>query len=357
MKPNGVTGALCASMLAMLAAGCTEDVGDCYQGGTRGLDTVLVSDHVEYAGQAIVNRACATGCHNSTISGAGRNGAPKGLDFDLVPVDATGAESVKTGDKPAYGKLDQAVINGLRERQRKVFSVRNLIWQQVKDGEMPPDGKFASFKTITSTILDSAETSPCSRGTALKELDSKQTQDLLRNWLACQAPIVESYGGPAERNPTAGVAGYQYFECSGVGPVGDGGAGDGGMSNDVVTFDKIYDTVMTDATCIGCHPSVDDSIDFSSVDIAYAKLVDDKAAKCGSKPFVTPGKPEDSFFVDLVSLDKPCPSDSKIMRMPVGPELSNAQIQLIRDWITGGALREQASIQAPFVGGLDAGVN
>lgn len=348
MKLNGVTSATCALMLAV--AGCTDDVGECFKDGKQGHDTVFTGGHVEFGGQAIINRACATGCHSSKAKGEARQGAPAGLDFDLEPVDGTGVESGTTQQGNTFGKLEQDDINGLRERQRKVFSERNLIWQQVKDGLMPPGGQFSTFKKITSMILDTDEKSPCMRGAALKDIENKATQDILRNWLACQAPIVESYGGPASVDGVDGTAGYQYLECSGSQPMGDGGMGN------AVTFETVYDTVLTDATCVGCHPSVDKSIDLSTVDIAYMNLVEDTSSQCDDKPFVKAGDPDNSFLVDLVSLDKPCTSDPSIQRMPVGSKLSNSQIQVIRDWIEGGALRESALIQAPLKLGLDAGV-
>jgi hypothetical protein len=55
-------------------------------------------------------------------------------------------------------------------------------------------------------------------------------------------------------------------------------------------------------------------------------------------------------------LDTPCPSDKSIQRMPVGGELSADQVQELRDWINGGALRSSAFIHAPsLAGGLDGG--
>jgi hypothetical protein len=355
MKFNAVTGALSALLLA--AVGCSEDVGNCYEGDMKGgHDTVLVGGHVEFGGQAILNKACATGCHSSKAEGDDRHGAPAGLDFDLEPIDATGLDTEENMNGRPFAVLAPDVVNGLRARQRKVFSERNRIWQQVRDGLMPPDGRFDGFRLFTTMITDSAEASPCTRGTALKDLESKPVQDVLRNWLACQAPIVESYGGPVEVDGTAGTAGYQYLECSGA-PPGDGGAGDGGEMPAAVSFQDIYDGVLTDATCTGCHPVVDDTIDFSSADKAFDELVNGASAACGDRAYVVPGDPDGSFLIDLISLDKPCPGKPSVQRMPLGSELSNAQIQQVRAWIEAGALREAAFVRpAPMSGGLDAGV-
>jgi hypothetical protein len=363
MKVNGVTGALSASMLAVLAlaVGCTEDVGECFSSPTdmrEGLDTVVVGGHVEYGGQAIMNRACASGCHQSTVTGEGRHGAPAGLDFDLNPVEATATTESAENDKGrTYSVLEPDAVNGLRERQRKVFTERNRIWQQVKDGLMPPDGKFEIFKKAVTSIFDSEEASPCTRGEAFKDLDAKSTQDVLRNWLACQAPIVESYGGPVEANGVAGKAGYQYLACEeGTTPEGDAGVGDAGSGGTVITIEQVWDDILDPALCSACHPAVDDSVDLTTADKAYEALVLDTAIKCAknNKPYVTPGDPSKSFIYEIVSSDTPACSQ----RMPQGGTLTAAQLKKISDWITQGAKREaDVNKSLPMSGGLDGGMN
>jgi hypothetical protein len=356
MKRNVVTGALCA--LITIATGCTEDVGDCYDGGTRGLDTVLNGGHVEYGGQAILNKACAS-CHSSLAKGKARYGAPAGLDFDLSPVPASSSTtSAENENGRAYAVLEAEAINGLRERQRKVFSERNSIWQQVRDGQMPPDGAFARFKAAVAELLDTEETAPCTRGAAFGDIDAKKTQDVLRLWLACQAPIVESYGGPVEVNGTAGQAGYQYLSCSGPQP-GDGGAGDSGMPG-ALGWDQVYDDLFGSqgaGSCTVCHTGLYPVVDVETADTAFADLVEDKEPKCGDKPYVTPGDPSKSYLVDLVTLNEPCPSRDDIMRMPQGLQpLSEDQVKELSDWIAAGATRNASLVSSPLSGGLDAGV-
>ena len=56
-------------VLASFASACSEDVGVC-EGSLEGRDTVVVNDMVLYGGQAMMNKACATGCHLSTATGA-----------------------------------------------------------------------------------------------------------------------------------------------------------------------------------------------------------------------------------------------------------------------------------------------
>lgn len=339
-----------ASMIALAASSmlaCTEDVGTCDE-PLAGKSTVLVGGVVQYGGQAIMNRACATGCHASSARGAARNGAPAGLDFDIVPISEDEAEGAPVGD--GLIGLSPAQVVGLRARQRKVFEERNRIWQQVKDGLMPPDGKFAAFRSL-SGIFRTRPEAPCVQGPAYRDLDSKRSRDVLRNWLACGAPIVEAYGSsvtePGVFDPIG--AGTQYPAC---GAIGDGGV-DGGTG---VTLEMVQAQIF-EPLCASCHPAVNGEVDLTSADSSYASLVEDDSIKCEASgaPYVTPGDPASSFLYDIVANDRPgCSS-----RMPQGGKLTAAQIKLISDWIAGGALREvdlQKARVDSLRGGLDAGL-
>jgi hypothetical protein len=316
-----------AASIVTLAVGCTEDVGACFDDGKRGLDTVVRGGHVEYAGQAIMNTACAS-CHGSNVEGAARRGAPAGLDFDLEPVDAADAEPDETASGRAYGVLASSDVEGLRSRQRTVFSERNLIWQQVKDGLMPPAGAFQSFWKLM-TIGDSDEESPCTRGESLGDIDGKSSQDLLRNWLACRAPIVESYGGPVEVNGVPGKAGFQYLACESAPTEG-------------ITLEDLMNEetgLFATALCTACHPgsAQDYPLDLSSLDMAYATLVEDQTERCDGKPYVRPNEPDQSFLIDVLTKEDP---GCDIRQMPLGGStFSESQIEQIRAWISAGALR------------------
>ncbi len=354
MKRSAVIGA--ASALLSIAAGCSEDVGDCYPGpdGQGAFITVVSADngdHVEYAGQAIINRACATGCHQSGVTGAARKGAPAGLDFDLKPVSGDDLEGAMNDAGRTFAVLPRDAINALRERQRRVFSMRNSIWAQVRDGLMPPDGVGAGFRTAVESLFKSSDASPCTRGDALQNVETKASQDLLRNWLACQAPIVESFGGPTSANGTAGVAGYQYLACD------DTGGGDGGQMSTVTLGDLMSSTGLLQTTlCSACHPALakDYPLDLSSFEKASSTLLSTRDA-CDGKPYVTPGDPDKSFLIDVVSKDDP---GCSIERMPQGGSLTTSQINQLRAWITAGApvgTAPSALIHPPLGGGLDAG--
>ncbi|MDB4988089.1 MAG: hypothetical protein JWN04_3267 [Myxococcaceae bacterium] len=357
-------------VVSLSALGCTEDVGSC-DDPLKGQDTVLVGKTIQYGGQAIINASCASGvCHSSLAKGAARHGAPAGLDFDVAPY-AEGAEKFTQGtltdsQNRVIVKLTDDAVSGLRARQRMIFEKRNEIWAQVKDGLMPPDGdQFKAYRELSIGIKDSDEASPCTGAkNAYLPITTKPTQDVLRNWLACNTPIVESNGADVAQNGVPGQAGYQYISCGST-PIGDGGAGhdggtDGGGSTAVVTLEDVQNDVFQAAACAACHPSMNPSgrkLNFSSIDLLYAALVTDTTMKCNGKPYITPGEPSKSWFYDVLSMDKPgCNTD----RMPQNlGALSTAQLKEVSDWITQGAKRasDVNKSKGALAGGLDAVLN
>lgn len=307
-------------VFSLLTVGCGEDLGRCDPDG-RGRDTVLVGGTVvQFGGQAILNTSCANGtCHTSTARGADRNGAPAGLDFDLLPVDeseAEGQDENKNGD--TIVALSKAQVSGLRGRQQKVVELRDSIWQQVRDGMMPPNGRFDAYKQLKN-LYDSEEASPCTRGKRYGSTTDGAAQGVLRNWLACGAPIVEVNSKVVEKAATPGLVGRQYPMCSGDLPDGE-----------IITLGTVMDGPF--AFCANCHPGLSDPDlrDVSSAAEAFAST----AEVCDGKPYVTPGDPEQSFLYDVISKDDP---GCGISRMPKGQKLSADQIKLVSDWITAGA--------------------
>ena len=369
MRANRVLHAASVAV-SLVALSCTEDVGPCPDDGLQGQDTVLVAKQVQYAGQAIMNRSCAIQCHNHTLTGTARNGAPHGLDFDLTPI-SEGADGTDP-DMPTLNSKNGTVINlteqaaaDLRARQRLVFEKRNDIWQQVKDGLMPPDGKFAPLRVLKDLIADSPEETPCKRATVgFQPITTKPTQDILRDWLACSVPIVEAYGKDVGINGVNGKVGYQYLSCTGTTdkddggmPSSDAGTPDAGGNMKVVTLEDLQDDVFDTYACSACHPSQNPkgrTLTFASIDALYASLVTDTAVKCNGKPYITPGDPSMSWLYDVISKDDPgCGTE----RMPQGQKMTTAQIKEVSDWITQGAKRAaDVKSVSRLAGGLDAGI-
>lgn len=305
--------------LALGAVACGEDVGSC-DDPVEARDTVLVGNgSVQYAGQAIMNQSCANGsCHASGASGESRSGAPKHLNFDLRPAKSSGEDENPAGERIA--KIDDEDLAGLRRRQQRVVDERDVIWEQVKKNLMPPDGAFAALRELTK-LFDTEEGDVC---TASKEsfdpITSSKSKEVLRNWLACGAPIVETNSELVEKR-TAGTVGYQYPVC-------------GGGEIDISSIEDVQTRIFGEY-CSGCHPSVNDP-DLSDADMSFASLVEDDSEACDGKPFVTPGDVEKSYLIDLLTKEEP----GCHRRMPDGGDpLSEAEIQAVADWIEAGAKR------------------
>lgn len=315
-----------AGALFLCFACSCADVGVC-DPSLEGRDTVVVNNTILYGGQAIMNKACSVGCHLSTATGADRHGAPAGLDFDLLPIDeANAAGMTKSGDSTIV-RLTSAQLDGLRKRQRMIVELRDDIWQQVVDGQMPPGGMLGS---VMGTIFASSERRPCRAGTSYAEMDGAQTREIMRNWLACGAPFVETNGKKLDQSSAAGMAGDQYLAC-----VQESDAG--------VTLERLFKSTFSE--CGGCHNS---SITGppSFLDVAtLAKSLRTKSA-CGGKPFVTPGDPEKSYLLELLRGPNPaCNHD----RMPAGglDPLSDRAIAEVATWIANGAPTTAADLSAP----------
>ena len=318
-------------MLASLCAlGCGDDVGTCSD-ENKARDPVLSGNVVMFGGQAIVNKSCAGGrCHSSQAKGALRDGAPAGLDFDLVPVseaDADGDEVNDDGDP--YVALKPSQLAALRTRQQTVHDRRDAIWELVQDFRMPPPTKeFSSFRAL-GQILTVSNDAPCEKGKAYKSLLTGESQEVLRNWLACGAPIVESNGSVVAKAETAGQAGWQYPMCEAAG--GDGG---------VVSLATLLEGPFS--SCTTCHPG-SGTPDFTTTAKAVQTVVGKSDEACDGKPFVTKGDPEQSYLYDLVSKDDPGCGQ---LRMPLaGPPLSESELAQVAAWITAGAPTTDADIE------------
>jgi hypothetical protein len=225
--------------------------------------------------------------------------------------------------------LKPSQLAGLRTRQQALYDRRNMIWELVKDFRMPPPAKeFSVFRTL-SQILSVSNDAPCEKGKAYKSLLSGESQEVLRNWLACGAPIVESNGEVVTKAQTAGQAGWQYPACEA--PSGECGAAS-------------LETLLAGplASCATCHPSVI-APDFTSAAKVVQTVVESDDEVCNGKPYVTKGDPEQSYLYDLIAKDEPgCGRD----RMPQGmPPLSEPEIAQVAAWITAGAPITDADLE------------
>jgi mono/diheme cytochrome c family protein len=334
MKKTRFVGLPLSAVLCVLSLGCEEDLGKCDEAEARRL--VITSEgQVLYAGQEIMNKACAQGqCHSSNATGDLRQGVPKGLDFNLnpAPIAAAGAASVESGQV----SLDATQLARLRKNQRMVFDERNDIWEQIVDGLMPPDGVGKPFRAVNPGAEADLDM-PCSSKGKLGTIADKETRSILRNWLACGSPVVEASSDMiAEaviKNDPAGIpgtVGQQMPQCV---------ASD---CDQPLSFDDLYAAVLG-PNCASCHVQggVYPAYDLGDVDLAYKTLTESSGGSedCNADeaPSVVPGDAASSYIVTKMGGSTP-----ELMLcgalMPYGaPQPLDCGTRQVAAWINAGA--------------------
>jgi hypothetical protein len=303
------------ALLGMLALGCGDDLGPCDQEAA----TELVYGRrfiVATAGQALVHDSCGSGafCHSSAAVGDKRMGVPKRLDFDMFP-------------SP--------------DGWKKLIEHREEAWASIENGSMPPRDKGtravgSSGWSYDPTLNDDSR--------ALPSIYTAKGKEIARNWLACNAPLVEETYQPQP----AGSGG-----TGGSGAGGDSGSGgndeDGGQAGtsgdaDVEPMPEppdwapIFEDIITPTCAVApCH----DATSFQAA--GQLQLTDPCNARdallgmgrCG-KVRVEPGDPDASFLMELLTEEVP----SCAQRMPPLGPLLDSEITQIEEWIAAGAHAE-----------------
>lgn len=330
---------LAALALALVTQGCETDVGVCdpdmasqlaYQGGVPG-----------FTGQVILTNSCAGGyCHYSQTADEeleNRLGAPRGLDFELTPfvgprLDDPTAEETRTRE--------------LLARHRRVFDMRGHIWAQVQARTMPPwdwnqplpedpdDDTLLEAAQRQATLEDfevvvdeeTGERAP------VPTLETEEGREILRNWLACDAPIVERTQGSA-----IGESSYVVPECEQtcVGP----------------TWSAILEGILTPRCATsGCHnESAAGALSMvGTPEQILGRMVDVPAdgSQCESgateDPMpaqgmlrITPGDPTESLLIQKVV--RPSSEICGGVMPASGAPLSEQRLCVLREWVACGA--------------------
>lgn len=291
---------------AGMLAGCGSGVGDqCDMNQAKQL--VYLGGVPYYAGQGLVQVACANGqCHAEGAVGAARTGAPHGLNFDLAPLGNAAMP---------------AAVNALRSGVAKVRDEADDMYDQLLSGAMPP-GELGKRNPAGFTRADGSPLTP-----AFPTIESDQGKATVKNWLACNAPVVAGYtNGATAAAPEAAAIGDVVPFGKVVIPA---------------TFADVYTQVLS--TCSSCHKagSVFPELDLSTQAAAYAALVNKPAAtmgsggpKCGGRGvLVTPGNCETSLLYLKLLPAPPCGD-----QMPLGAPLAKAAgADPVCAWIMAGA--------------------
>ncbi len=164
-----------------LLGGCAgETLGPC----DRAAAQRVVHDergYPYYAAQALVHASCgqAAFCHAGTAEGPTRWGVPMGLDFDMDLASVSGSTAPLT---PSERRLRSR----LREGRQRVLEWGEAFYDSVESGWMPPygDATVEVHAGVSRYVF-------ADDGSRLPRVDDAEGLAILRNWLACGAPVVE----------------------------------------------------------------------------------------------------------------------------------------------------------------------
>ncbi|MFW5876047.1 MAG: hypothetical protein ACOCXM_04870 [Myxococcota bacterium] len=323
----------CALVLAFLA-GCAEDLPRCDDAAAREL--VFSRDgQPAHPGQALMEVSCSgdgSFCHAPGAEGAARRGAPAGLDFHVSP--ACSGEA-----------CDMAEVTRLDRNQRNVVDWAHEIAGLVDRGAMPPDGEGRTIQgeledALAYTFIDGDEPRP------LPSLGTDEGEAILRNWLACGAPVVERAGPPGD--PDVGSDPQPGDLCTEETDV----VGDCFVFQPVSPNWTDINERIIQGTCVSCHgPGPLDDREVSQLDLSteggndpYEALVGSGGGApaagdpcAGDGALVVPGAPEESLLVAKLEAAR----DDSVMvcgdPMPIGDSVDGGSIAAIREWIANGA--------------------
>lgn len=187
------------AVVALVAVGCSPELGECDEAAS--LEIVYdPAGTPAFAGQALMIRGCGGGafCHSEDIELDDRFGAPLALDFDLRLASTDGQANIEGIDR-------------LARHQLATVRERGLVWEQVHRGLMPPEGSIGEEGFAeTGAIYDRVDSDGVTF-TRLPDLDDEGSRDVLRNWLACGAPVIERSQPRDDR--LASDVGFEVAPC------------------------------------------------------------------------------------------------------------------------------------------------
>ena len=166
------------AIVAMLGCvACTTDLGECDPEAARAPIFYDDNGYPAYPGQALLEVSCGAGafCHSSGIETRDRFGAPIGIELDVGVA------------------LDDAGRARLAHAQGFVRAAPGAIYDEVVSGRMPPGGR-AGEETRNTTLHYRANIGGPGE-VPLPAIGDAEGHAMLRNWLACGAPLIEAIEG------------------------------------------------------------------------------------------------------------------------------------------------------------------
>ena len=187
---------LLGACVALALPACDPELGECDMGAATSPIYYDPSGYPAYPGQALMDVSCGAGtfCHAEGIAPEDRFGAPAGLDFDLAP------------------PFTEDDVARLERAHRRVRGMRRSIYGQVLSGAMPPPGPDAMEALAEGVEYVAGYGTPGQR--TLPVIGTPEAEEILRNWLACDAPVVSAFEGSAPGFGDVVGLGEPREECS-----------------------------------------------------------------------------------------------------------------------------------------------
>jgi len=342
-----LSAALSLVALASQVAACAPDLGACdavlarqpafvalpNRGNELLPDVRGFGGQPMFEGQALLATRCANGeCHSSSadVAAGERHGVPAGFDLDV---------SVACDARAPAAACPPLAVTALRAARNTAYDYRVEIYDSVRGAAMPPSGPEADRLKRAAPTFVRVDGSP------LPDIEDPEGQAILRNWLACRAPVIE------RAEDTAGGVVGEY--C------GDGVTGDCvlGPRKQIPAPEQNWDSIFAlviEPLCSSCHgpgtcPEEDrpcrtdfreeSQLDLSTADLAYDGLVGvvARGAYCKNRGLthIVPGNPDASFLLAKLAETPECGG-----QMPQsGQALPEMVLRPLREWIRAGAVR------------------
>jgi len=376
--------ALACSLLLLVAGaaagvgGCKRDLGECNLDGQtpdgRPIEGPAAFDIAYrltdglpmYEGQALVQSTCGDGsfCHAPAAVGAERIGVPAGLNFDVDLActdelqDPSCAQPIESCDGGQTGTAYCERLESLHNNQNQVNSFAEGMIQEMRAGAMPPGEAGLRVRNGTPWLRKFDPDRP-ERPEELPPIESAEAQEIVRNWLACQAPVIaRTELPPSEPLQLTPCASVDDEICIYTGPQGD-------LPDP--TWSDIYWSLMFNE-CVGCHGPLNGNSDQNpdnlggdipggasapglvALDLTGSNTMDttnwaseswsavvsalaaDPGACAGQGTLVIPNNSADSIMVQKMRAIQTC-GDS----MPLGSFVSEPLVQVVEEWIGMGA--------------------
>lgn len=322
---------LAATLALVSLAGCRSTIDDCAEDASP-LYVVDPEGRISFAGQALVHTGCAAGrCHDEGAEGSARHGVPLGLDLGL-PIAMI--EDVREPLPEGHREL-------LARSRENIAKHAEAMLTLIDRGAMPPgadpDEEIAEggYRALQYRL------GQCHIGAPLPSMQTEEGREIVRNWLACGAPVVEA-SDPTLPNISGVTSGTHGLHRS---PLCEEEIDPGLMS-----FERLHAEVFKPSCALaGCHDSESQDLRMDTIEITYSELFDrapSETTHCAGEDerdalaaaFIVPGDPDASYLLHKMAdpliprAERPICGDP----MPRNGHLPRA-LEKIRAWIEAGA--------------------